>query len=157
MPEKSIFWTQGIKMEKDGAKFGSGTLNLELILIDKLGLDLSENPYALNETIRVLVRTLVPFIILIFVALFTASEDKKRLDLFYVKMKTSVLVDHKSDAREMALSNANPHRFDHLKIRPNSNWEFYKWDKVDVIGFLISVLVVGLIIGMLLLAVSIGA
>ncbi len=157
LPEKSIFWTQGIKMDKEGRKFGSGTLNLELILFDKLGFDLSKNPYALNETIRVLVRTLVPFIMLILVALFTVPEDKKRLDLFYAKMKTPVLVDPQSDAREMELSNADPHRFDHLKIRPNSNWEFYKWDKVDVLGFLISLLVMGAIIGLLFLAVSIGA
>jgi len=157
LPEKSIFWTQGIKVEKDGVKVGGGALNLELVFFDRLGFDLAKNPHALNETIRVLVRTLVPFIVLILVALFTIPEDEKLLDRFYVKMKTPVLVDPKADEREMELSYAEPHRFDHHKIRRNSNWEFYKWDKVDTVGFLTSVLVVGAIIGMMYLAVTIGS
>ena len=54
-PAKSIFWSQGIKTNENGQVFGAGMLNIDLLFIDKLGFDLSKNPYALNETIRFLI------------------------------------------------------------------------------------------------------
>ena len=85
LPQKAIFWTQGIKIRDDGQKFGKGMLNLELILVDKLGFDLSANPYSLNETIRVIIRTITPFLVLFLIAFFTAPDDKKMLDRFLRK------------------------------------------------------------------------
>ena len=156
LPEKAIFWTQGIKVEKDGKMRGNGLLSFDLILIDKLGFDLSKNPYALNETIRILIRTITPFLILFIVALYISPDDKKRLDRFFVKMKTPVLINPKADKKEMALSYKNPHRYNHIKLFPNSNWELDKWDKVDIVGFSLSVLIVISIIAMLFITVSIG-
>lgn len=127
-------------------------LNLELLLIDKLGFDLSANPYALNETIRILVRTFIPFMIMIFVSLMTRRDDKKLLDKFFVRMKTQVNTDHAIDAVELEKSFANPDRFNHKKLFPNSDWEFDKWDKTDTIGFSVSiVLCVGIFLGMMAL------
>lgn len=131
-------------------------LNLELILIDKLGFDLSKNSYALNETIRVLIRTIVPFLILLLVSLVSVPDDKKRLDHFFVKMKTPVNPNPEIDKREMELSYQNPQRFDHLKLFPNTNWELNKWNKVDGVGFLVSVLVLIGIIVLLKVLLSIG-
>ncbi|MCI0496076.1 sodium:solute symporter family protein, partial [candidate division KSB1 bacterium] len=68
MPQKSIFWTQGLKLNEQAQLRGSGMLSLELVIVDWLGFDLSKNPYALNETIRIIIRTLVPFLILILVS-----------------------------------------------------------------------------------------
>jgi len=156
LPQKAIFWTQGIKVAKDGSKYGKGMLNLELILVDKLGFDLSKNAYSLNETIRVLIRVITPFLVLFLAAFVTSPDDKKRLDRFFVKMKTPTLPDPKKDAKELAISYANPHRFDSVKLFPNTSCEFNKWNKVDAIGFLVSVLALVGIIAMLYFLVSLG-
>ncbi len=155
LEKKHIFWNKGAGNE-DGRLQGKGILYLELIGLDKAGFDLSRNPYALNETIRIVIRTFVPFVIFIVVALLTAPDDKKRLDRFFVKMKTVVLIDCREDACELELSYANPHRFDSQKIFPNSNWEFDKWDKVDIIGFSVSVAVVFAIVFLLEVLVGLG-
>ena len=156
LPKKAIFWTQGIKYDKDGQKYGAGMISLELILVDKLGFKLENNPYAFNETIRVIIRTITPFLILILTALLTRPDDKKYLDRFYVRMKTKVNSDPEKDKEEIALSYKNPQRFDHHKLFPNSNWELYKWDKEDTIGFGAAVGVLFLIILMLKFLVNLG-
>jgi SSS family solute:Na+ symporter len=157
LPRKSIFWTQGVTRNDNGDLEGHGMLNVGLLAIDRLGWDMSKNSYAFNETMRLILRIVVPFGALILVALFTKPLDKALLDRFYVKMKTPVLPDSEEDEKELALSYANPSRFDHLKLFRNSNWEFGKWDKLDTVGLLISCSTVVIIVGLLFVMVSIGA
>ena len=121
-----------------------------------MGFDLSKNPYAMNESIRILTRTFVPFIVLIVVSLFTRPDDKKMLDRFFVKMKTPVNTDHVEDAKQMVESYSNPHRFDHKKLFPNSNWELDKWDRTDIVGFSISILGVLGVIALMIFLISVG-
>lgn len=156
VPGQGIFWTRGIRTDLSGSRSGRGDLNVELFLLDKAGFDLSQNPYALNETLRIVIRTSVPFIILIIVALFTKPDNRKMLDLFFAKMKTKVLLDKQRDAEELALSCENPHRFDHNKLFPRSDWEFEKWDREDFWGVVISILIITAIIATLKLLVTIG-
>ena len=104
LPSQSIFWTKGIKVDPEGNRYGSGMLNLELVLLDKIGFNLQNNPYALNETIRILIRTLTPFAVLIAVSFLTRRDDKTMLDRLYVKMKTKVHPDPQEDAWQMELS-----------------------------------------------------
>lgn len=156
LPQKAIFWTQGIKLGEGGKKYGKGMLNLELIAVDLLGFDLSNNSYSLNETIRVIIRTITPFLVLFLVAFMTAPDDKQRLDRFFAKMKTPVLSDPKADSEQLALSYEKPNRFDNKKLFPNSNWEIYKWNKLDGIGFLLAVLTLFAVLAMLQILVSIG-
>ena len=156
LPQRAIFWTQGIKIDNDGTKYGKGMLNLELLLIDKLVFDLSKNPHSVNETIRVIIRTVTPFPVLFLVAFVTKPDDKKRLDRFFIKMKTPVLLDPVADAKEMKLSYENPGRFNHKKLFPNTSWEFNKWDKIDGGGFIVAVLILISIIVMLKFLVTFG-
>ncbi len=155
-PEKSIFWTEGIRINRDDKLEGRGLLNLELLVCNGLGFDLSNNPYALNETIRIGIRVSVPFLLLILLSLITRPDDKTALDRFFVKMKTRVNPDRKKDEEEIQHSYNNPRRFDHHKLFPNSDWEFCQWDKVDTVGFLISLMVAFGIIGFFYWIVSIG-
>ncbi|MFC1552521.1 sodium:solute symporter [Candidatus Latescibacterota bacterium] len=156
LERKSIFWTKGISRTENGSLIGRGNLNTELVLLDKLGFKLVDNSHALNQTIRIVIRTVLPFLVLIAAALLTKPDDKKMLDRFFVKMKTVVIRDRAADNEEMEKSYASPGRFDHLKLFPGSNWEFDKWDKVDSIGFTVSVLVALGIVGILVLMISIG-
>jgi SSS family solute:Na+ symporter len=156
VPGQGIFWTKGIRTDLNGSRSGRGDLNVELFLLDKTGFDLSENLYALNETLRIAIRTSVPFIILILAALLAKPDDRKMLDRFFAKMKTKVLLNKEQDAKELALSYENPHRFDHNKLFPASDWEFEKWDKEDFWGVVISILIILAIIAAIKLLVTIG-
>lgn len=146
MPQKSIFWSKGVKTGKDEKMYGSGYIFLELYVLDKLGWDLSHNPYALNETIRLSIRLLFPFLVLILVALFTKPDSPEVLNRFYSKMRT------RANDNESLLNKPTTETL----LFPGSAWEFYKWNKKDSIGFLLSCLMVLLIIGLLYLMVVLG-
>jgi SSS family solute:Na+ symporter len=156
LPPKSVFWQLGVKKQSNGQLAGQGMLNLELILLDKMGWELSRNPYALNETLRVLFRTIVPFLFLVVVGVMTKPEEKTMLDRFYAKMKTPVRVDRQLDGKELERSYADPALCRSRKLFPNSNWEFEKWNREDGWGFLISILVAVALVGALFVIVSIG-
>ena len=154
---RSVFWTKGIKVNGDGQKQGSGMLSLELVLLDKMGIDLSKNPYALNETIRILIRTIVPFLILVLVSLLTRRDDKALLDRFFVKMKTPVEGDPEEDTRQLKLSYADPRRFDDQNMfGPGSDLEFNKWNRTDAVGFLLSCLAAAAVVLLLVGLISLG-
>lgn len=133
-PKTSIFWSQGIKTNENNEIYGSGMLSLELVFLDLVGFDLAKNPQALNETLRLIIRILWPFLILIICAYFTRPDDKASVDRFYAKMKTPAIADREEDAKQVKLSMENPDRFNYKKMFPNSNWEFEKFEKVDVKG-----------------------
>lgn len=158
LPQKGIFWTKGVIMDENGELRGSGFLSLELVLYSAMGFDLSRNSYALNETIRVLTRTLFPFLVIVLISMLTRHprDEQRVLDRFYVKMKTPVKEDREEDAKEMEKSYANPRRFDHLLLFPGTQWQFTRWDRTDRLGFMFSVLMVFGILLFLYIAVNLG-
>lgn len=143
-PRKAVFWTMGIRMvrQADGESVpaGAGQLNLELVALDGLGVDLSRNSYALNETIRILIRMVLPFAILFGFTYLGPPDDRDMLDRFFAKMRTEVHPDRQEDARQLALSLGNPDRFRDRLLFPGSQWELLKWGRADWGGFLLSVL-----------------
>ncbi len=147
-PKKSIFWSKGIKTAENGSLYGSGYIYLELLLLDALGWDLSQHTYALNETIRLLIRLAFPFVALILIALCTAPDKPELLEAFYTKMRTRVTPGGDSDATAA-------HKTEELIFR-NSEWELYKWNRQDWTGFMLSWGMVVLIVALLYLVVSVG-
>lgn len=156
LPKKSIFWSEGINLSS-GQAVGKGYLKVELIALDRLGWDLSKNSYSLNETLTFVFRIVFPFLILMLVAFFTKPLEKEALDQFYGKMLTPVVGTHEDDEREMELTRNNPTRFNHLKIFPESNWEFRKWNREDWTGVIVSSIAVMSVVALLLLIVSLGS
>ncbi|HEY1628941.1 MAG TPA: hypothetical protein VGF52_03725, partial [Tepidisphaeraceae bacterium] len=154
-PPRSIFWGGDIALV-NGHDEGQGWLKVELVILDKLGWDLSRNSYSFNETLSMLMRLVVPFGTLMLVSLLTPREDQHRLDLFFVKMKTKVEPDPAADARAMELSYAQPHRFDHVKLFPRSNWEFRKWEWDDLKGVIGTLIAAGGCVLLLWLMVTLG-
>ncbi len=157
MPQRSIFWMQGVERDEQGKPVGKGILKAELVMLDLLGWDLSQNSYSFNEMMTAVFRVVIPFGILILVALFTRPQEKYHLDRFYGKMRTAVNSDHALDAEEMELTNQNPARFDHLKLFPNSSWEFRKWNRRDWIGHAWVIVGISGIILLIYMIVSLGA
>lgn len=156
LPKKSIFWSEGI-IYSNHKYTGKGYLKVELIVLDFLGWDLSMNSYSLNETLTFLFRIIVPFMVLMLVAWFTKKEAEDVLDQFYGKMLTPVVGTHDDDEHAMALTRANPTRLNHLKIFPDSDWEFRRWNREDLIGVIVSSLAVASVVALLVFFVSLGS
>lgn len=144
LPPKSIYWSKGIKQHEGGNEYGSGYLYIEMILLSQLGFDLEQNPYALNETIRLIIRLVFPFMILMISALIMKPDDPNVALKFYQNMQNPVLSNRLGVGKKLLLF-------------PNSDWEFYKWSKQDVYGFVLSCIMVFVILIILLLFVSIGS
>jgi SSS family solute:Na+ symporter len=157
LPKSAIFWTQDIRPDADGVLVGRGRLSLELVLLDKLGWDLARNSHAMNETIRILIRTIVPFLIMAAVTLVTRRDDQASVDRFFAKMRTKVIADRRRDDEDLARSLEDPARYRDRLLLPNSQWEFLKWDREDTLGFGISVLAVGGVLLFMWVLVSLGA
>lgn len=155
LPKKSIFWSEGLDYTLEKPT-GKGYLKVELVAVDAMGWDLSKNSYSWNETLTFLFRIIIPFLILTLVAYFTKPQEKAILDQFYGKMLTPVVGTHEDDEREMALTRANPTRFNNLKIFPKSNWEFRIWNREDWTGVIVSCFAVASVVALLVIIVSLG-
>jgi len=154
--ERSIFWTQGVKPGDDGQLRGHGMLNVELVLLDQLGFDLRGNVHALNETIRIAIRTSVPILIMLVVSLVTPADDPERVRRFFARMRCRVNGDPDEDARELAHSMQDPERHEQMLLFPRSNWEFYKWTREDFGGFALACVGVVVVLAVMSLLVSLG-
>ena len=157
IPRRGIFWSQGVKADRNGRLTGSGYLYLELLALDKLGWDLESQPHALNETIRVGIRLLVPFLVLVVVACITRPDDQQLLNRFFAKMRTHVVADREQDAANVAETIRDPNKANRELLLPNSDWEIYKWNKTDTVGFVLSIVFVLVVIGLLFFAVALGS
>ncbi len=164
LPRQAIFWTKGLKLvkAKDGSCYyeGQGRLNIFLVLADKLGLDLEHKPHAFNETLRIVIRTFLPFLILIMMSyLFKQSDgEKKAVERLAVRMLTPVAATPEEDKAEVELSYNNPTRFNHRKLLgEHSAWQLQKWDKEDTWGFAANIAILVGIIGCLYFVVNLGS
>ena len=156
LPKKSIFWSEGLNYSTEKAQ-GKGYLKVELVVLDLLGWDLSKNSYSLNETLTFLFRIIIPFLILVLVALSTKPQETIMLDQFYGKMLTPVVGTLEDDEKEMSITRKTPTRFNHLKIFPNSNWEFRKWNREDWTGVIVSCLAVASVVALLVFIIGLGS
>jgi Na+/proline symporter len=114
---------------------GKGRFNFECWALSWVGLDPARLTPAGRETAQFLFDGFFPFFVLLVVSLFTRPPEKERIDQFFGKMKTPVGATPELEAVAVAETRRLPHRFDHLKLFPQSAWEFTKWDRVDTVGF----------------------
>ncbi|QEG38258.1 sodium:solute symporter family protein [Roseimaritima ulvae] len=176
---KSIFWREGVlpvgrqvrepvngwflengKVEIyrfEGAKYGEGSLNLDFLLYSAAGVDLSGVSKATLETLRLPPRLLTPFLVLILLSYVTPRGHMDVLNRYFAKMNTPVAADPQADSKALEYAYVHPFSTAKRKLFPASDWEFVKPTRKDVIGFVASCLVCGLIIGLLMLLASIGS
>ncbi|MCC6414502.1 MAG: hypothetical protein IT582_01125, partial [Opitutaceae bacterium] len=116
---------------------GRGRLHLELVVLDRLGLDVAALTPSGRNAARFIYDGLFPFIVLFAVSLCTRAPDRRRTDLFFGKMKTPVGATPELDEAAMAETARVPQRFDGTKLLgAGSSWEFAKWDRTDAVGFI---------------------
>ncbi|MBN1766011.1 MAG: hypothetical protein JW860_12185 [Sedimentisphaerales bacterium] len=133
--------------DSDSPMEGIGRIHPELVIAKIIGLNLRDKTPSQLLTIRYLIDALLPFIIMVPISLITTNKGlEDNIARFYVKMKTKVNADPEKDKAELEKSYANPTRFDHLKLLPKTNWEFCKWTKKDTIGFLVCLILSGVIV-----------
>ena len=150
IPAKSIFFDKVARSNPNNPNSpmaGIGRIKSELVIARAVGLDLKNMKPSTLLTILYLIDAFLPFCILIPISLVTKNKGlDENIARFYVKMKTKVIADPALDKAEMEKSYADPGRFDHTKLFPNSSWEFCKWTWEDTWGFLLSVaLTVGIL------------
>jgi len=154
MAPKSVYWALGIETS-GGVPRGSGLFLIEMWLLDHV-FDLAANPYPLNETMRYAYKILLPFLVLIIVSRLTPRDDSEQVKRFFLKMRTLVRVNRAEDERALQAAYADPEGTRHKLLFPHSNIEFFKWNKVDTIGFLLAFAVVFAVIGLLWVVLTFG-
>jgi hypothetical protein len=146
----ALYFEEGLTRQNfsdpDSPQEGMGRFNVEIYLLALLGVDVASFTPPMLLTARFLVDTLFPIAILILVSYLTRPGDPEKLARFYVRLKTPVGKTPEEEAEAVALSYANPNRFDHTKLFPKSNWEFAKWDKTDALGFLACCAMTGIVL-----------
>jgi len=142
IPPTSIFFSsvaRSIPQDANSPMVGIGRLNTELAVGKMIGLNLVNMKPSTLLTVRYLIASFLPFVILIPVSMLTKDKGlEENIARFYVKMKTQVIADREKDKAELEKSYADPTRFDHTKLFPNSSWEFCKWNKEDTWGVIAS-------------------
>ncbi|MEX2578280.1 MAG: sodium:solute symporter family protein [Verrucomicrobiales bacterium] len=175
----AIFWRDGLEpvgdvslepveeQQQEGSRIlvqrytnahrGEGSFNLDFLLYHWLGFDLSRASKATIETLRLPPRLFMPFLVLMLASLLTRRNREEVLDRYYAKMRTIVHPDPETDRLRLEKAYADPSVYERKKLFPKSEWEFAKPRPVDVIGFLVSVAICFVIIGLLAWLAGIGS
>jgi len=135
---------------------GSGRLRLDMLIIDRLGVNLASMNKAAIKTLDLPFATVVPFLVMIIASLLTKPNSKEALDRLYVKMKTPVDPDPAGDRAQMEKSYAQPDRFDERKLFPGSSLEFQRPTAQDFWGFAVCFAICFGIIGLAVWVSRIG-
>ncbi len=149
---QSVFWQGGLSDEG----VGQGSLNLDLWLYAAVGVDLSGASSATLQTLRLPGRVLLPFVVLIVLSLLTPRPPKEPVDRYFAKMNTPVDPDPIADRNRLQHAYANLSTVQGRKLFPHSDWEFVKPNVFDVVGFVASIGICGLVIGLLVWLAGIG-
>jgi len=136
----SVYFEEGVvrsdPKDPKSPKTGAGLFRVEVFLVKLLGFDVQGFSAAQLMTTRYVVDSLLPILILIVASLLTRPTDPVRVTRFFARMKTPVAATPEQDALDVEVSCANPMRYDHLKLFPESDWELTKWNRQDALGFL---------------------
>jgi SSS family solute:Na+ symporter len=136
IPGRSVFWDQGIVLDSSGNASGKGLFNLDLWLLYKAGVPVDEFVYALNESMKFILRMLIPFGILILIAFLGKPKESPELEAFYVKLRTPVMGGAEKDAIRLAEALEHPEASRSKKLFPDSDWEFLRMSRIGFLGFL---------------------
>ncbi|MCA9130407.1 MAG: sodium:solute symporter family protein [Planctomycetales bacterium] len=136
---------------------GQGGLKLDFVAYAVMGVDLSAVSKSTIETLRLPPRVLLPFLVLVVFSLITRRGTPAVLDRYYIKMRTEVEADHAADEAKLQSAYANPLSGAERRLFPGTDWEFLRPRAQDIIGFLVSIAVCGLIIGLLVFLAGIGS
>ncbi|NQT15513.1 MAG: sodium:solute symporter family protein [Planctomycetes bacterium] len=180
---KAIFWTVGVepigekklrdlpgaagdeqaanikvtRQQYDCPLRGKGWFNVDFVIYDRMGLDMTKMSDPALNTLRLPTRVILPFVVMILLSLITPRVGKAGLDRYYVKMKTPVNPDPEADQRELAISYEDPSRFDHKRLVSRFGLEMQRPNREDIVGFVVCFLICFALIGLTIWLASIGS
>lgn len=143
---KAIYWAQGIR-EVNGIKRAEGLFYPEMFLLGQM-FDLTRNPNALNETIRYGFKITLPFLVLIAISLLTRADTSGEVRRLFVRMRVKVNPRREEDEGEVQAAYAEPDSTRGVLLFPDSQFEFFKWDRQDTLGFLAGAVTVFIVVGL---------
>jgi SSS family solute:Na+ symporter len=136
---------------------GFGNFQLDFLPYQWFGMDLAGASSAWLATLELPPKIFAPFLVMILCSLLTRRNSKQGLDRYYAKMKTPVSPDPDEDRERLEAAYAEPEKLESGKLFPGSDFEFQRPNRVDIIGFSVSVLACFGIIGLAVLIARIGA
>lgn len=157
----SIYFEEGVvrldPQDPASPRAGKGLFRFEVWLVSLTGVDVAGFSPAMLLTTRYLVDVLLPMLIIVVASLLTRPTDPARIARFYARLKTPVAATLEEDAAEVERSYANPGRFDDRKLFPRSDWEFTKWNREDLLGFLGCCVLVGVVLVVFKFVLTLGS
>ena len=153
-----IFFDQVVHQDAEDPSspwIGQGRFQAEIWVVSWFGVDFTNWSKAQLVALRFLFSALFPFILLFLLSPFTQKVPKQVVDRFFVKLHTPVQKSDEEEIHELEVSYANPDRYRHRKIWPNSQWEILRPKRIDYFGFFGSWVLVGIVIFLLWLVVNI--
>ena len=114
---------------------GTGNFRSDFLLYKLLGLNLGEYSDSTLRTLDFPMKIILPFLVMVLVSWITRPNSKAALDRYYVKMKTPVQPTPQEDLANLEQSYQQPERYDDRKLLPNSQLEFQRPSRMDVVGF----------------------
>lgn len=149
IPGKSVYWGGGITYDELGNPAGAGEFHADLWVLHQLGYNPEHHPYALNETLRFLLRVIIPFGLVLVVSRLSPMRESEQVRRFFVKMRLPTHVDPQQDLRQLEQARAADNFGAENMMFQNSHWEFGKFRGTSAVGFLISCGAVVILLGFL--------
>ena len=159
-PPAAIFFDEVVRENPDDPNsqlVGEGVFRNQLFYLAKLGVSVQKLTKAQLATLSFIFDIIFPFLILFSVSLITRKNSDKTLREFYGAIHTPAVADQQEDTRLVKEAIENPEIVEQKKLFPGTNWEFWKPDRWDIWGFVLSWIVVGVIILLYILIMRIGA
>ena len=157
---RGIFYNKVARVNPDDPNsplIGIGRFEAEIWVMSWLGIDFTSWKKSQLVAVRFFFSAFFPFVLLFTISMVTKPADKKHLNYFFSKIYTPVMVSREEEAKAIAYATDNPESLAGKKMFPKSNWEIGKPDKMDVIGFGGSWVVVGIVVLLLWGMVNLGA
>ena len=159
-PPVAIFFDEVVREnpeDPNSGLVGKGIFKNQLYYLSLMGVPVRELTKSQLATLSFLFDVIFPFLILFAVSLFTKPNSEKVLREFYGAIHTPALADPEEDERAVREAVENPEIVEKKKLFPGTNWEFWKPDKWDIWGFVLSWVAVGVIILLYILIFNIGS
>jgi len=135
---------------------GKGAFRNQIYYFSLMGVQVRNLTKSQLASLSFVFDIIFPFIILFAVSLFTSRNSEKVLREFYGAIHTPAVADADEDARLVKEAVDNPEIVEKKKLFPGSNWEFWKPDRWDIWGFVLSWVMVGIIILLYIFIMRIG-
>jgi SSS family solute:Na+ symporter len=156
---KGIFFQKVARMnpeDPDSALIGLGRFEAEIWVMSWLGIDFTTFKKSELVATRFFFSAFFPFVLLFLISVVSKPAERKHLDYFFAKIYTPIQSTPEEEATAIAHATEHPESVAHNKLFPGTNWEIGRPDKLDIIGFGGSWLIVGVVILLLWGMVSLG-